>query len=300
MTTFRAARLTGRGVVAVGGEAARDFLQGLVTADMERLAPGGATNAALLTPQGKILFEFIIHARPDGQYLLDTPAGMAGELAKRLMFYRLRAKVDIAARDGLAVIAIWGDGPVPEVPGAVVDPRLPALGLRAVVPAEEADAILSHVPPADEAAWDARRIALGVAELSRDYRASEAFPHEANLDQLGGVAFDKGCYVGQEVVSRMHHRGTARSRFVPVAISGPAPAPGAPVEIGGKVSGIMGSSAGTEGIALVRLDRLADALSGRRLPDGAVRCGDATLTPLRPAWARFAWPGEDAAGAVTG
>lgn len=303
MSGHYAARLTGRGVVALrpapaGGEAdaavARNFLQGLVTADMDDLAPGGAANSALLTPQGKIAFEFMIHARPGGEYLLETPAGMAAELQKRLMFYRLRAKIDIAARADLAVIAVWGlpggGAAAPDLGGAVADPRWPALGWRAIVPADTADALLARFAPADAAAYEAHRIGLGVAELGRDYEPGEVFPHEANLDQLRGVAFGKGCYVGQEVVSRMHHRGTARSRFVPVAIAGPAPAPGTPVEIAGKASGAMGSSAGAGGIALIRLDRLADTLVDGRLPHGTVRCAGATLIPLRPAWARFAWP----------
>ena len=303
MSGLHAARLTGRGIVALGpvagapdgDETAKAFLQGLVTADMDDLSPGGAVNSALLTPQGKIAYEFVIHARPGGAYLLDTPAGMVAELAKRLMFYRLRAKIDIAARDDLAVVAIWGaaGSESPDSPGIVADPRWAGLGWRAVVPESEADAILARFMPADEAAYEAHRIGIGVAELGRDYAPGEVFPHEAGLDQLRGVAFDKGCYVGQEVVSRMHHCGTARSRFVPVAIAGPAPAPGTPVEIDGKASGTFGSSAGAGGIALIRLDRLADALVDGALPRGAVSSGGAALIPLRPAWAGFAWPGED-------
>ena len=308
MSGLHAARLAGRGVVALGpvagapdgDETAKAFLQGLVTADMDDLAPGGAVNSALLTPQGKIAYEFVIHARPGGAHLLDTPAGMVAELAKRLMFYRLRAKIDIAARDDLAVVAIWGAGgetPPPDVPEVAADPRWAGLGWRGVVPLGDVEGILAGFEPADDAAYEAHRIGLGVAELGRDYGPAEVFPHEAGLDQLHGVAFDKGCYVGQEVVSRMHHRGTARSRFVPVAIAGTAPAAGTPVEIDGKASGTMGSSAGAGGIALIRLDRLADALIDGRLPHGAVLSGEATLIPLRPAWASFAWPGEAREGA---
>lgn len=310
MSGLHAARLTGRGIVALGpvagapddDETPRAFLQGLVTADMDELAPGGAVNSALLTPQGKIAYEFVIHARSGGAYLLDTPAGMVGELAKRLMFYRLRAKIDIAAREDLAVVAMWAAGRSPDmdnsgIEGFTADPRWAGLGWRTVVPAGDVEAILARFQPADETAYEAHRIGLGIAELRRDYGPAEVFPHEANLDQLHGVAFDKGCYVGREVVSRMHHRGTARSRFVPVAIAGTAPAAGTPVEIDGKASGTMGSSAGAGGIALIRLDRLADALIDGRLPHGAVLSGEATLIPLRPAWASFAWPGEAREGA---
>ena len=213
MTEFRAARLDGRSVILLSGEPARDFLQGLVTADVESLQTGAASNTALLTPQGKILFEFIVFAAGNNRFLIDCPAETAAELAKRLMFYRLRAKVDIAAEPEVAVVALWGGDEAP-FGAAFRDPRLAALGWRVILPKIELEALLAEFETVGEAAYHAHRIAHGVAELGQDYESGAVFPHEADLDQLGGVDFSKGCYVGQEVVSRMHHRGTARSRCI--------------------------------------------------------------------------------------
>ncbi|WP_436642978.1 CAF17-like 4Fe-4S cluster assembly/insertion protein YgfZ [Microbaculum sp. FT89] len=307
MSDHQATVLGGRSVIAVSGPEARDFLQGLVTSDVETLAEGTARNAALLTPQGKILFEFMIFRAGADQFLLDCPADSVAELAKRLTFYKLRAKVEIAAQPDMAVVALWDSDAQPH-PSAFADPRLAALGWRALLPASEAQTVAGQGGSASEADYHARRIALGVAELGADYASSAAFPHEANLDQLGGVDFKKGCYVGQEVVSRMQHRGTARSRFVPVAISGAAPdagptvEAGTTVEAGGKAVGTMGSSAGDTGLALLRLDRIGDAVAA----GNAITAGDATLTPRKPDWAGFDWPagdqeaGEHQAGARPG
>ncbi len=293
MTNLKAARLQGRAVIEIAGAEAADFLQGLVTSDVESLGAGTARNAALLTPQGKILFEFIVLAKGDGRFLLDCPRETAAELAKRLTFYRLRAKIDINERPDDAVIAIWGDGQTPPVDGAFADPRLTELGWRAIVPGFEAETVPAGCEAVDEAAYHAHRIALGVAELGSDYDSGAVFPHEADLDQLGGVDFSKGCYVGQEVVSRMQHRGTARSRFVPVTINGAVPAVGTGIEAGGKAVGTMGSGADGHGLALLRLDRVGAAVEA----GNAITSGDATLTPKKPGWAKFEWPLDDATGA---
>ena len=270
-------RLDGRAVVAVLGPETRKLLQGLLTADLGRLDRQAAVPAALLSPQGKILVEMLVVGHGDG-VLLDVPAGELASLVKRLTLYKLRAKVEIADRTSdLAVV--WcpaGDG--------FTDPRHPGLGRRAIVAASAAGS------PADEA-YDVRRIGLGIAEQGADYGATEVFPHEANLDQLGGVDFDKGCYVGQEVVSRIQHRGTARSRFVPVAADTGLPERGTPVTAGGRAIGAMGSHQGRNGLALIRLDRLADAVASGHRPEAA----GSALTVIRPDWARF-----DIAGAVRG
>jgi folate-binding protein YgfZ len=270
-------RLEGRGIVAVTGPETRKFLQGLLTADLGRLDRQAAIHAALLTPQGKILCEMLVAGTADG-VLLDLPAVEVANLVKRLTLYKLRAKVEIADRTAdLAVV--WrpdGDG--------FTDPRHPGLGRRAIVPASEAGHSVSVI-------YDARRIALGIAEQGADYATTEVFPHEANLDQIGGVDFDKGCYVGQEVVSRIQHRGTERSRFVPVAAEAELPERGTPVTAGGREIGSMGSHQGNRGLALIRLDRLADAVASGHAP---VAAGHA-LTVIRPGWVRF-----DIAGAIDG
>ena len=272
-------RLAGRSVFRVSGPDARTLLQGLLTCDFDDIAPGRPQHGALLTPQGKILFEALVHEPAPGIYLFDTDATLAGDFIKRLMFYRLRAKVTIETADDLCVVAVPG-GSADNLPD---DPRLAALGARGILTASEAENF-----PADDAAYHARRIVCGVAELGSDYPSGEVFPHEANHDQLGGVDFQKGCYVGQEVVSRMQHRGTARKRFVPVTIDGEAPAMGADVTASGKPVGTMGSSKGQSGLALLRLDRLEQAIADSE----PVVCGHATLTASRPVWAQFDVPGD--------
>ena len=285
---MKAALLSDRSVVEVSGPASATFLDGLVTVATAAMAPDRARFGALLSPQGKILFDFFIAGDGAGGFLLDTPRPLAAGLAARLKFYRLRAKVEIADRSGdFAVVAAWDGAPAA---GATFfpDPRLAGLGHRAIVPAEEASRILAATEAAEPAAYEAHRIGLGVPAGGQDFAYGDAFPHEADMDQLGGIDFGKGCYVGQEVVSRMQHRGTARTRIVPVSIAGPAPAPATPVTAGEKAAGRMGSHAGSRGLAMLRLDRVAEAMAAG-LP---LVAGEATLTLTKPAWARFPWPGE--------
>ena len=249
--------LSERGVLRISGPQCETFLQDLVTNDVTALASGEGRYAALLTPQGKILFDMIIIAiEEDGArgFLIDCPREQAAELAKRLGFYRLRAKVTIDNRsDEMAVLACLDAAP--QIDGIVVrDPRSEALGYRAYVPREQARAA-----EIDASAYEARRIAVGVPKGGVDFAYGDAFPHEANLDLINGVDFTKGCYVGQEVVSRMQHRGTTRKRIVKVAFSADAPPPGTDIKAGDILIGTMGSSAGTHGLAMVRLDGAEEA-----------------------------------------
>jgi folate-binding protein YgfZ len=283
--------LADRGVVSVNGADAKGFLDGLLTCDMDRVEPGRARFGALLTPQGKILFDFIVHEAPPekgGGYRLDVLKPFAPDLAKRLGFYKLRAKVAIEdLSDTLAVVAGW-DAPRPADEAGLVagDPRLADLGWRAIVAA--ADAAEFAADPAE--AYHARRIALGVPEGGRDFLFGDAFPHEALMDQLQGVDFDKGCYVGQEVVSRMQHRGTARTRIVPALYEGGfAAEAGVEVMAGGKVLGRTGTGAEGRGLLVIRLDRAADALSAGE----TIRAGGIPVTLEKPAWIGFPVPGVD-------
>jgi folate-binding protein YgfZ len=281
-----AAVLSDRGAIRVSGEDATHFLHNLVTSSVDALLPGMAAYAGLLTPQGKIIVDFLVLRTPDG-YLLDLPSARIEELKKRLTLYRLRARVTIAAED-LAVAAIWGADEAPAL-AAFADPRLSALGTRALLPKSEAAAMLkaAGLEVVSEDQFHAHRIALGVPEGGRDFVFDDAFPHEADMDQLGGVDFRKGCYIGQEVVSRTQHRATARTRVVPVVLSAPA-ASGTAITGGDKTIGTLGSVAGTRGIALLRIDRAEDALSaGEKLQAGA-----AVLTIKKPDWAKFRFPGE--------
>jgi folate-binding protein YgfZ len=263
-----AALLTDRVVLRVAGDPARHFLNNLVTSEIETLAPGDARYTALLTPQGKIVADFFVVAAPEseGGFYIDCPAELADELFQKLTFYRLRAKVTIE-KTGLAVLAIWGgDGATPKGI-AFPDPRLPTLGSRVLTPPDEAKVLTL----ADITAYDAHRIALGVPRGGADFKYNDAFPHDADLDKLHGVDFKKGCFVGQEVVSRVEHRGTARNRIVPVSFDGAAPPAGTGVMAGEKSVGIMGSSAGKIGLAMLRVDRVAEALSaGTKLSAGGI------------------------------
>jgi folate-binding protein YgfZ len=263
---MKAALLPDRGVVKVGGHDARDFLNGLVTTDVTLLQPGLGRFGALLTPQGKITTDFLITEAPSGHgggFLIDCPRVLAQGLADKLGFYKLRAKVTIEnLSDSLGVLAAWDGDPALKPDLAFADPRNPALGWRILVPEELAQkaADLIGAEMVDSAAYDAHRIASGVPRGGLDFIYGDAFPHETNMDRLHGVDFDKGCYVGQEVVSRMQHRGTARTRTVRILLDGPAPEPGAAILAGDKSVGTMGSAAGHNGLALIRIDRVADAL----------------------------------------
>jgi folate-binding protein YgfZ len=274
---MKAAFLPDRGVVKVSGSDARDFLNGLITTDMTLLRPGFGRFGALLTPQGKIIVDFLIIEAPSGHgggFLIDCPRALAQGLVDKLGFYRLRAKVQVEnLSDGLGVLAAWDGDPTVKPDLTFADPRQAALGWRILVPEDLAQkaADLISADLVDDAAYDAHRIASGVPRGGLDFIYGDAFPHETNMDRLHGVDFDKGCYVGQEVVSRMQHRGTARTRTVRVILDGPAPAPGETILAGGKSLGTMGSSAHGAGLALIRIDRAADALdAGMPLTSGGL------------------------------
>ena len=265
------ATLTDRVLLGITGPDARNFLHNIVTADMLHLDEGSAAYSALLTPQGKILFDFFIVRQTDG-YLIDCARDQATALLQRLTMYKLRADVTLTPDDETPVHALWSGGP-PEVAAAVPDPRTPDMGWRLYGPAE---------PNASLADYHAHRIAHGIADTVQDIGSGEVFPHEANLDQLAGVSFTKGCYVGQEVVSRMQHRGTARNRFI-IATAAEPLTPGTEITAGGRRIGEIKSVAGQQALALVRIDRLATAMAG----DTPVLAGSAILTFDVPAWARF-------------
>jgi folate-binding protein YgfZ len=295
---MQAALLPDRGVVKVAGEDARRFLNGLVTSDMDKVATTAARFGALLTPQGKIIADFIVVEAPPedgGALFLDCPRALAAALANRLGLYKLRAKViveDLSAT--LGVMAVW-DGILGGIDFGLpyADPRLPQLGFRIILPTDTAASAAAELGVAlsDPSAYEAHRIALGVPRGGVDFIYGEAFPHETDMDQLGGVDFAKGCYVGQEVVSRVEHRGTARSRIIPVAFDGFGPEAGAAIMAADKQAGTMGSSAAGRGLALLRLDRVGDALAaGTPLVAGGI-----AVIPVKPDWARFVFPASTAA-----
>jgi folate-binding protein YgfZ len=288
MADTRIALLPDRGVVSVGGEDAGKLLQGVVSNDMGLLETQPALHAGLLTPQGKILFDFFVVQFPDG-FLLETARDKAGALVDRLMLYKLRAKADIRdVSSDYSVAATWGGPYEPRGHGTApllfADPRLAGLGARELVTIDSDWALANE--KADSATRDeyhAHRIGLGVPEGGKDYPFGDTFPHEALFDQLNGVSFTKGCYVGQEVVSRIQNRATARKRVVPVVGAGALPEPGAAISAGGVEIGKLGSVARNRGLALLRLDRAAE-FTGR---GQALRAGDVPVRIALPTWATF-------------
>ena len=291
---MQAALLPDRGVVKVAGDDARKFLNGLITADAAKVSPERAVFAALLTPQGKIMVDMIVaeaRAADGGGFFIDCPRALARTLADRLNFYKLRAKVIVEdLSEVLGVMAIWGGVGATEYGLCYADPRLPALGSRCMLPPHLAAEAAADIGASllDAAAYEAHRIANAVPRGGLDFNYNEAFPHEADMDQLHGIDFEKGCYVGQEVVSRVEHRGTARKRVVPVLVDEFAPEAGVSVLAGDTAVGVMGSSVRGRGLAMLRLDRVGEALAaGRPLVAGGI-----PVRPVKPDWAQFAWPGD--------
>jgi folate-binding protein YgfZ len=277
---MRAALLEDRTVIEVAGDDRSAFLQNLITNDVEALSEGAGRFAALLTPQGKILFDFFAVKTPAAIYL-DCAASFANDLVKRLNFYKLRAKVSVSgAADRFRVAAFW-DGDL--VPGGQPfqvyrDPRLQGLGYRALIGSGE---VLSMNASLDD--YHAMRIGLAIPEAGKDFGTAETFPHEACFDLLHGVDFQKGCYVGQEVVSRMQHRATARTRVLAVSLKEPLPAGGCDLMADGFAVGRLASVSGHRGIALARLDRVGDALS-----NGQTILADGVAVSLEvPSWANY-------------
>jgi hypothetical protein len=291
---MQAALLPDRGVVKVSGDDARRFLNGLITNDMDKVAPGRARFAALLTPQGKIVADFMVveaEAEDGGGFFLDCPKALAGTIVEKLNFYKLRAKLLIEdLSPALGVMAFWEGAALSEDGLSFPDPRLAAMGTRSILPpeiaADAATALGATLVDAD--AYEARRIALGVPRGGMDFAYMDTFPHEADMDQLEGVDFNKGCYVGQEVVSRVEHRASARSRIVPVAFEEFVVSSGLPVMAGEKQVGTLGTAAEGRGLAMLRLDRAADAITGGT----ALTCGNLPIRLVKPSWATFPWPGE--------
>jgi folate-binding protein YgfZ len=296
--------LEDRGVLAVSGADRRVFLQGLVSNDVEKLAPTAfprrALYAALLTAQGKYLHDFIMVDKDDAIWL-DAEAARLGDLRRRLSIYRLRAKVALDEAPELAVAAVFGAGALAALglagePGAtrrlgagivLADPRLAELGARAILPREMLrPALLAlGLAEADFAAWDRHRLALGIPDGSRDLVVDKSILLEAGFDELHGVDWQKGCYVGQELTARTKYRGLIKKRLFPVRIEGPPPPPGTIVTADGRDAGEVRSSRDGQGLAVLRLDALAQ----RR----TLSAGSATLVPLRPDWMRI---DGDAAG----
>lgn len=267
--------LPDRAFLDVGGADAEPFLQNLITTDLSGLEAGEAAPGALLTPQGKILFFFLISRRDQG-FSLETDSVSRDNLLKRLTMYRLRAAVDLTPSDAAGVTVAWD-----EPARGASDRRFAKAGIA-----------LFRAPGGmpsggdDGEAYHALRVLHGIAESSADHADGDAFPHDILMDRSGGLSFRKGCYVGQEVVSRMQHRGTARRRLATVSADRALPPPGTPVTIDGKAAGTLGTVSGNRALALLRIDRVGEAIVEGR----AVLAGDVPVSPSLPAWAELSFP----------
>ncbi|MFW5833403.1 MAG: YgfZ/GcvT domain-containing protein [Pseudomonadota bacterium] len=286
-------RLDDRAVVEASGPDLRRLLQGLVSNDVDALTPGHPLYAALLTPQGKYLFDFLMVEVGDAIWL-DVEAARADDFVRRLTLYRLRAQATFVRRDDLAVYAVFGDdAPAPmAVDGTAVlaDPRLAPLGWRVLGPAEVVEPLLAgRYEPASPAAYDAHRLALGVPDGSRDLEPDKALLLESGFVELHGVAFDKGCFVGQELTARMRYRATVRKRLLPVRLDGRVE-PGTAVMDGEVEVGEMRSVQEAQGLALIRLDRWQRALEAER----PLHAGEVTVSPWVPDWVDLSFASKTA------
>nr|WP_298095688.1 folate-binding protein YgfZ [uncultured Shinella sp.] len=269
--------LSGRAFLRLSGKDAEPFLQSLITTDLPSLPEGEIRPGALLTPQGKIFFDFLIRRDGADGFFIETTEDQRDALLKRLTMYKLRAAVDLAVVEGNEATVSWDDAEAE----AARDARFAKAGLG-----------VSRRPGGggndDPALYDALRISAGLPESGRDYPLSDAFPHDVLLDLSGGLSFRKGCYVGQEVVSRMQHRGTARRRPVIVTAESALPAGGTELMAGGKPVGTLGSVSGTNGLAIVRIDRAADAMHAG-MP---ITADGIAVTVALPGWTGLAFPEE--------
>ncbi len=273
-----------RSVIAVSGADRVEFLQGLISNDTTRVVPGHAIWAALLTPQGRFLNDMFVADGGSETLLLETERERAPALARKLSMYTLRSKAKVEDRaNAMEVAVVFGEGAHQalgiEKAIAFADPRLPALGVRLLAPAGEAAAILaSHgFLPATPADYDALRLAHGVPDGSRDLPVEKALLLESGFDELNGVDWKKGCYMGQELTARTKYRGLVRKRLFPVRLDGPLPAPGTPIERDGQEVGEIRSGSGDRALAMLRLDAMAGALSA----------GGTRILPETPAWMRL-------------
>jgi folate-binding protein YgfZ len=284
MSSAKIARLTDRGVVSVQGSDSEKLLQGLVTNEIEGLAAGEARFAGLLSPQGKILFDFFVVRTAEG-YLLDVAAAKAGDLVKRLTMYKLRADVAITdVSPNFAVHAVWDEGAAALTATRTCrhfdDPRHPSLGIRWLMeqppPPDKQVVELAHLD------YDALRVRLGVPEGGKDYDFGDAYPHEADFDLLNGVSFTKGCYVGQEIVARMQNKTVVRKRVVKISAATPITS-GVDLLLGEVSVGRVGTVDGMHALAMLRLDRAAEAQDKNQ----HLKAGHATIEVEPEALARY-------------
>lgn len=281
--------LSGRAVLSVAGDDRRSFLQGLISNDVTKVGPERAVYAGFLTAQGRYLHDFLV-AEIGERLVLDGEAARLDDLRRRLMLYRLRSKVELAAAPEFAVVALFGPGiasalGLPESAGAArasaggvvfVDPRVVGLGARALVPRDAIAAVTQGFVQGGAEDYERLRLSLGVPDGSRDLPVEKALVLESGFDEFNGIDWQKGCYIGQEVTARMKYRALVRRRLLPVRITGETPAPGTPIMQGDIEAGEMRTASDGLGLALLRLDAIEDAARAGQ----ALRAGNASIVPL--------------------
>ncbi|MBZ9814930.1 YgfZ/GcvT domain-containing protein [Mesorhizobium sp. CA7] len=275
------AQIKDRALISVSGPDAEHFLQNILTTDLDALGRGQAKPGALLSPQGKILFDFLVSRAGDDGFQLECRADIADDFVRRLMLYRLRAKAEIAKQDKVLVTVAWGDDSTASRfdSTALSDTRFQNITVTRTYGGEARDG-------GDPNGWLNMRIGNGIAESGSDYQLGDAFPHDVLLDETGGVGFKKGCYIGQEVVSRMQHRGTARRRVLIASADSPLPAAGTELTVAGRLVGTLGSVGHRTGLAIARIDRVKAALDAGE----AITAGEIPVTLAIPAWVKYTFP----------
>ena len=294
--------LDDRGLIGVTGGETRSFLQGLISNDIDKVGATRAIYTSLLTPQGKFLHDFFIaelatDEEPDA-LVIECEAGRQADLERRLTFYKLRADVsftDLTERYGVTALigkeafAAVGLGEKTGTAtgfgggGVFADARLAAMGARAILPQGTGEVALNEAGFAsgERSAYEHLRLEHGLPDGSRDIIVEKFFPLECGLEELNGIDYDKGCYVGQELTARTHHRGTIKKRLMRVDVEGPLPEPGTPILADGKKAGEIRTGRDGKAIAMIRLEYM-EAAAG-----GALSAGEAQITPVKPAWANF-------------
>jgi folate-binding protein YgfZ len=302
MTKLQYTLLENRGLLHIFGADATEFLQGMISNDIDLVTPEKSVYAALLTPQGKFLFDFFVLRDQAGTgYLLDCDGARLPDLQKRLSMYKMRADVTLEdASADLALVACYGDDHSGLTNGGddtagstsaygsgilFVDPRLAGLGVRIVLPRSDMEASLSAAGFVKASLEDqeAHRLSLGVPEAGRDVLIEKSFPLECNFDEMNAVSYTKGCYVGQEMTARTHHRATLKKRLLPVKITGHMPVAGTPIIHNEREVGEMRSGQGGQGIALIRLEYLSSTDAASQ-PDDVFEIDGTTIQPWIPDW----------------
>ena len=284
--------LDNRGILKVSGEDKCEFLQGLISNDVTNISDSSAIYAAMLTPQGKFLFDFFMY-QWKSSILIETEGNRLAQLKKRLNMYKLRAKIDLEdVTASWSVTAVWGSDVLTSIglsknPGSAsawqggliaVDPRIPSAGARALLPKNHDIQLPGNSVSHSE--YDLHRLDLGLPDGGRDMILEKSILLENGFDELNGINWNKGCYIGQELTARTKYRGLIKKRLVPVKVDGVMPPVGTPILLDGKSVGELRSGRDNRALAILRIEHLQKTGS-------KFTAENATVSPQKPNWAEF-------------